>query len=88
MQASNHSKRRGMLWLTKLIPLRNPRQCKRGLQQTPIGCRPLTPTTHGRMAGADTIISLGVIVVMKRTGWRFADTHPVLTPSPMEPSNA
>jgi len=28
------------------------------------GCRPLTPTTHGRMAGADNIISLGVTVVM------------------------
>jgi hypothetical protein len=33
------------------------------------------------MARATIIISVDIIVVMKRTGWRFADTHPVLTPT-------
>jgi hypothetical protein len=37
------------------------------------------------MAGAETIISLGVIVVMKRAGQVLAYTYPALTPSqPLE----
>jgi len=33
MQASNHSKRRGMLWLNKFISLRIPRQCRHKISE-------------------------------------------------------
>ena len=53
MQASNHSKRRGMLWLTKLISLRVSRQCKRGLHHVPAKMQASNSNhTREEMAGA------------------------------------